>query len=1844
LFLALGFLEWVDEAGERVRAPLLLFPCNLVRASPRDPFIISQDDDDLTTNSTLAVKLREFGIELPESDSGIETVGEYLEDVRKLIAARQDWHVVEDIYLATFAYSKLAMWRDLETIKNNGTDHPTVLTLAGANPPVPPDITPSAFATSLPHDLTGARLDDVLNVRDQFAVLPADYSQLLAITAARAGNNLVVHGPPGTGKSQTIANIIATFLAEGKSVLFVSEKTAALDVVKRRLDEKQLGVFCLDLHSERGRKASVYQQLKQSVDDPRGIRNLDFDYGALAARRQQLNRVVRALHHVRQPLGRTIFQVQGRFASIRDVPHVPFGVRDIETLDQGRLAGILGVADRVRLRRREFNEHRTSHWRVLKSGTPSLELANRIRQDMQILTAAVEELQAVVSVLAEVLGLTLPKTVDGIIRLEGVTRHLAKAPGVPRTWLQDGVAKDLRVVAEREADLQRARAALLEQLSNVFGSPIPNWDFAVLTKRLAITPEEEHSLGKLLGEKWDKRLVQGRLTASTLLRQLSTTMNRLKSVAAEVTDFLKLKPAETWTNVQRLLEIVQTLARVSPVPTEWTGLRGRENVTGILERARKVAQDLKERETRVFSLYEPGVVDVVDQEMLVRYRTNHQSSLRRLISSSYRSDHKTVQAFLCTPGKMSFLQELRVVEEIIGVQRQRVVWEGMASDLDLVLQGRYVGRNTNWGSVLRDIRDVHGLLVGWASDGPHLTELLTAEDRALRSRELAQKLNQVSADFWNSISTILAPGLAQQVLGGNITLSYLEDLTRNAKVTTNQIDSAADVLLANVRQPLSDLQALRELMSSGARLAALELEHSQASHALQGDFGSRFRGFDTDWPNVLASLKWSGELLQMLQFDSLSTQLLAHTERPQASPVYMGIGDAAANALKRFQGQIEPLMGNYDSEAGSWDSWGQADFHEVKKWSEELSSDADSASDWLLYRAAISELDRLVGDTIIDRIRQQTDDSELVPRIVERRVLGAWLDWIYQQEPMLAGFTATEQEDLIFKFRELDEQLPVAAQYEVRTRVFGRYPNLYATSARAGELGILRGELSKRRRQWPVRKLFRTIPRLIQTLKPCFLVSPLAVSQYLPLSEIAGETLTFDVVIFDEASQVFPEDAVPAILRGQHLILAGDQKQLPPSSFWRRSLGEDELDFDDEADDTLSNQFVGRESILDVAVGLVGRLFNEAHLNVHYRSRDEGLIRFSNHHFYGDRLLTFPSPGIKDSWHGVHDAYVPDGRYDAGATRTNRKEAERVAELVFEHMRTRPAGETLGVVALSRPQADLVERLVDDRRIVEREMDDRFNERPDEPFFVKNLENVQGDERDHMIISIGYGPTVESGAVPNRFGPLNTEGGERRLNVVVTRARQRLDVVHSIRATDIHSRQEGARLLRRFLEYVSDPQRAFEAQVTVDTASEPESPFEAAVEQALVAKGYRVARQIGVAGYRIDLAILSEDGTEYDLGIQCDGWAYHSVPAARDRDWLRQKVLEGLGWKILRVWSTSWVRNPEAELARVEAALVEARSGSKYATDRPRIMDVTTKDSPDPEEPDSAPDPPVVEVAPSNLQQLRQYMLDLINADRSKAGLRPVALSSNTAAQQHAEDMLKNFYLGHIDSGGMKPYMRYTLAGGLGDVSENAGYSGTEDRDDHTLYVTLDPKAILQRLEHDMVYDDGASNWGHRDNILKPQHQVVNIGIANDRTRLALSQQFEHLYVNFSQPPKLANGILTLAGSLDPSVGRLQSIDIYYDPPPSPYTHDQLLAQPHSYSVGTSNHPAIQIIAPAPSGSFYHDLPATIVIATSWGATGNAFQVTANVASKVSQPGVYTLLLWTDQGKFPLTTISLFVQ
>ena len=437
LFIALGFLHWVDEDEEPACSPVLLIPCDLTRASPRDPFLLIGDEsEDLVVNPTLRHKLETMaGIELP--DIGETTVQGYLATVASLVADHEGWCVEPAIVVATFPFSKLAMWEDLDLMISTGVTHPLVRRLAGDADACIADR--SGGQSAIPTEdarLQGARLDDLLDIRDQYAVVDADFSQLRAIELARSGANLVIHGPPGTGKSQTIANIIATLIAEGRRVLFVSEKTAALDVVKRRLAKVGLGGFCLDLHSDRGKKDSVYAQLREALGQPSADPQ-EFPYERLLARRQELNAIVRALHEIRRPLGLTVFAVHGRVAAIHDVPRLNIVVHDVDALNDDRLRRIEEAARRIARRAPQFRDHYTSRWRSLGPISTSPMLTYEVRADLALIRSAVDSVLDTAASASAACGVDAPETQFEATQLLRLLAHLKSIPGtIPPPWLE----------------------------------------------------------------------------------------------------------------------------------------------------------------------------------------------------------------------------------------------------------------------------------------------------------------------------------------------------------------------------------------------------------------------------------------------------------------------------------------------------------------------------------------------------------------------------------------------------------------------------------------------------------------------------------------------------------------------------------------------------------------------------------------------------------------------------------------------------------------------------------------------------------------------------------------------------------------------------------------------------------------------------------------------------------------------------------------------------------------------------------------------------------------------------------------------------------------------------------------------------------------------------------------------------------------------------------------------------------------------------------------------------------------------------------------------------------------
>lgn len=397
----------------------------------------------------------------------------------------------------------------------------------------------------------------------------------------------------------------------------------------------------------------------------------------------------------------------------------------------------------------------------------------------------------------------------------------------------------------------------------------------------------------------------------------------------------------------------------------------------------------------------------------------------------------------------------------------------------------------------------------------------------------------------------------------------------------------------------------------------------------------------------------------------------------------------------------------------------------------------------------------------------------------------------------------------------------------------------------------------------------------------------------------------FDVLIADEASQLSPEAGIMSILRAKRVVLAGDERQLPPTDFFQ-GIVEDE-------DDDENVAIVGMESVL----GAPQPFCKDLDLRVHYRSRDERLIAFSNYHLYGNELITFPGAGGAG---GLHFEYVPPSGADYDENSSS-PEVVRVVALVLEHAERRP-DESLGVIALGVNHSRRIEAALLAARSDRPDLDDFFSEDGEEPFFVKNLERVQGDERDAIIFTIGYGRT-KTGAVSHNFGPINQEGGERRLNVAITRAKSRLTLVASFRKVHLNPESltsRGASLLAAYIGYVEGA-GADLGRDGPNITVEPNA-FEHDIQRALEKRlGTGIIPQYGVGKLRIDLAVQHPDEPgRFVLAVECDGATYHSTPTARMRDRLRQRVLENLGWEFCRIWSTDWFNDRERELARVEAA------------------------------------------------------------------------------------------------------------------------------------------------------------------------------------------------------------------------------------------------------------------------------------------------------------------------------------
>jgi very-short-patch-repair endonuclease len=584
------------------------------------------------------------------------------------------------------------------------------------------------------------------------------------------------------------------------------------------------------------------------------------------------------------------------------------------------------------------------------------------------------------------------------------------------------------------------------------------------------------------------------------------------------------------------------------------------------------------------------------------------------------------------------------------------------------------------------------------------------------------------------------------------------------------------------------------------------------------------------------------------------------------------------------------------------------------------------------------ELEKLGARDLVAEIKRSDAEPPTWPRTFDFAWFCSCFDSVCAGDPLISGFNGKAHNSFVEDFCRLDrERLEIAS---ARVRRAHAERAIQSLNAHEDQQYLIRREVEKKKRFLPLRKLVAQAPDVLTSICPCWMASPLSVSQLLD-----ADRQYFDFVIFDEASQILPEDAVPTILRGAKVVVAGDHNQLPPTTFF--TSGDDD---DGEEEDLLASE--GFESLLD----LMNSFLPPWPLEWHYRSRDESLIAFSNHYIYQDSLVTFPGPRTMPA---VSHVLVQQEQGKDGEEESSSAEVRKVVDLILNHATKRPT-ETLGVIAMGIKHARRVEAALDQAIEKRPDLEEFFDiNRPDR-FFVKNLERVQGDERDAIILTIGYGKG-RAGKLPFRFGPLLSEGGRRRLNVAVTRARSRMTVVSSFSHLDMDLAKTragtGVELLRFYLQYAATSGKQLgDAQNT----GYPLNEFETDVFDSLTAKGIPLIPQVGASHYRIDFVAKhpSRPG-RLVLAIECDGATYHSAPTARDRDRLRQQHLAALGWKFHRIWSTDWfMRNSEeierawsayegaVTLADQEDAVKEHKKPERTAGGRSRTESTSAMDPP----------------------------------------------------------------------------------------------------------------------------------------------------------------------------------------------------------------------------------------------------------------------------------------------------------
>lgn len=1526
LYLVFGFLEWFDsDSSNNARAaPLFLLPVSLHkgRLNPETQlyeYTLSYSGEDIASNLSLCEKLRiDFAMKLPELNEN--TIPEaYFNDVQTLISGKQpQWRVRRFITLTLLNFNKSLMYLDLDPIRwskgVNIIDHPIIsYFLDGYNSHEHnEENSPLGFSEEY-------SIDEKSDIHTCYPLIEdADSSQHSALIDAIDGKNLVIEGPPGTGKSQTITNLIAAAIAQGKRVLFVAEKLAALEVVRRRLDAAGLSEFCLDLHSHRSQKRKVLEEIQSRLDKHNSYRlpsDIEVDIARYEELKTKLKTHVEQINRPWKNTQKTLHEIFMAATRYRETINInldtlrPEGYNgyNFDAMTQSRVEGqvkIFGKAYQAVVEQLHDNAVLQEHpWCGVGNTNLQFFDLHSVKATLEAWQDTLKKLNIERIQFAEKIGCELGEMPDSLNEISSLltdVTHLSVLKGDEQLdWLPILRGKSLAKAQQYFKQFEETQLLYLT-LANQVGLEVVK-DLS-LVKNFALGSKQLHQLVDQSVKLHE--LVRAVEQLTFIQEQLIVLDESLKIVCSSVGKKAAKHLPFTKAGLKEFKNFIELVTRLNPSYWKYRNtLFDNEALDELSPTLREELEKLRALHNELHNVF--NLDNLPNQYALYRLKETLDAGglFCWLKSNWYKARQKLFGYAVSNQVKHSTLYML-LEKAAEFVERRTKLIEN--PHYQIALGDYFKGLDTDLVALeslrswYREIRQQYGIGFGQkVALGQAILDLpidIAQGVRSLSEQGVQQQIDDL-LDALENLKKVFAPfpGLQNDIsplIGKKGVVVHLLASLKEALRICGPLATHDTISVAQLADLVKSLDSLKNAVSEWENtnlddmFFLKELNLKISINVDNSSSQSKLR--HTLAVAAFVDQKVTNKSIQQYLYD-----------QPIASSfdTLVILAEKLQIAMKNQMVSYEAFAQQMKLDAYDWMNQSGDQIEQLISRNDLALKHDNALQNWLSYIQVREQTTTIGLAKLVKTVEQRIINIQQIETAYQAGIYDVLAREILYECPELRQFSGRSQEALQEQFKEYDERLKELQCERIAWRIDQTpIPTGYLGTrvSEHSERRLLEHECGKKTRHIPIRELLNRARNALIALKPCFMMGPMSVARYLPPIQI------FDLVVMDEASQIKPQDALGTIARGAQLVVVGDSKQLPPTNFFDRIIEED-----DENSTTIEES----ESILD-ATRLI---FPVRQLRWHYRSQHESLVAFSNYSFYEGNLVLFPSPNKEAKNYGIQYSRIQHGCF---VNRRNKEEANIISEAIREHFRHYPK-ESLGVVAMNVEQRlqieQTVESLAKEDIIFQKWLEE--DEGKQAPLFIKNLENVQGDERDVIFISMTYGPQEPGGKVFQRFGPINSEVGWRRLNVLFTRSKKRMHIFSSMGSEDIilsETAKRGVRALRDFLCFC-ETRKLHKTDRRTNRA--PDSDFEIAVMIALSKEGFECTPQFGVAGFFIDIAVLDPGNPgRYLMGIECDGATYHSAKSVRERDRLRQRILEDLGWRIRRIWSTDWFKNPYAEI------------------------------------------------------------------------------------------------------------------------------------------------------------------------------------------------------------------------------------------------------------------------------------------------------------------------------------------